>query len=194
MRRWQVIILALALVLVTAIGAFSDWWNGWRVSDELPPELDNGSIYAERLFTGETVSFSGGNFTPEAYTYLDNVGRGIKLVIEIFTNNSWYGDRPLSVPEPRISKVGIEAALDENMGLSYDFAHDLDERGRISVPVTEQDYVNGRDAVIKELWLSSSYDFEPGESAAVVGRAYINFTVNCGGYSRDYDIELPMVY
>lgn len=89
MRRWQMIILVLALVLVTAIGAFSDWWNGWRVSDELPPELDNGSIYAERLFTGETVSFSGGNFTPEAYTYLDNVGRGIKLVIEIFTNNSW---------------------------------------------------------------------------------------------------------
>lgn len=198
MRRRQVIILALVIVLVVAIGVYSDFTVPAVIPDTLAAKLEQYEEWSEgNIWVGDAVHFPQGTIVPIFMIYSDNVSRVDYWSWKMFCYivGSWeVTDRPMFMQRANIHNLEIKLTVGDNTGLNIErvgpikpskpgvFCFDLDN------VTTYEDgkayYSLDAYTVDNSLELNQSID----------ASAEVSFKMSCGGYMREYELTLPFTY
>ncbi len=198
MHRRQVIILALVIVLVVAIGAYSDFTVPAVIPDTLAAKLEQYAEWSEgNIWVGDAVHFPQGTIVPIFMIYSDNVSRVDYWSWKMFCYvvGSWeVTDRPMFMPRANIYNLEIKLTIGDNTALNIErvgsikpskpgvFCFDLDN-------VTT--YKDGKAYYSLDAYtVDNSLELNQSIDAS----AEVSFTMLCGGYMREYELTLPFTY
>ena len=198
MRRWQVIILALALVLVTAIGAYSDFTVPAVIPDTLAAKLEQYEEWSEgNIWVGDAVHFPQATIVPIFMIYSDNVSRVDYWSWRMFCYvvGSWeVTDRPILMPQANIRDLEIKLTVGDNTGLNIERVGPI----KPSEPgVFRFDLGNATSYEDGEAYYSLdayTIDNSLALNQSIDASAEVSFTMSCGGYVREYELTLPFTY